>query len=160
MVGRFQKELRVQQGSTQDRQDADQARRRWIGHVDRYDEAGVHGWAADADALDRVVRVEMVDATGRRVAQVAADVFRADLVENGIGQGRHGFFMPIPDGIKPFAPIHVRFSDCRVLLQGGVIDLDAETMMLSSPMPEGYVSLMRNLAFEVEEAAHALVALA
>ena len=101
----------------------------------------------------------MVDATGRRLAHVVADCFRSDLVESGIGQGRHGFFMPFPDGIKPVAPVHVRFSECRVLLHGGIIDLDAETMMLSSPMPTGYVSLMRDLAFEVQEAAHALIAL-
>ena len=149
----------MHQGSTLDHRDTEQARHRWIGHVDRYDEAGVHGWAADRDALDRVVRVEMVDATGRRLAHVAADGFRPDLADSGIGQGRHGFFMPFPNGIKPVAPVHVRFSECRVLLHGGVINLDAETMMLSSPMPDGYVSLMRDLALEVQEAAHALVAL-
>lgn len=149
----------MNQRSTEDQQDIDQARCRWIGHVDRYDEGGVHGWAADADALDRTIRVEMVDAAGRRLTHVVADVFRADLLASGIGQGRHGFFMPFPDGFKPVAPVHVRFSEGHLLLHGGVIDLNAETMMLSSPMPDRYVSLMQDLAFEVQEAAHALVAL-
>ena len=147
------------QGSTGDQHDIDQARGRWIGHVDRYDEGGVHGWAADADALDRAVRVEMVDATGRRLTHVIADGFRPDLAASGIGQGRHGFFMPFPEGFKPVAPVHIRFADCHLALHGGVIDLNAETMMLSSPMPDRYVSLMQDLAFEVQEAAHALVAL-
>lgn len=133
---------------------------RWLGHVDSYDARGVHGWAADAVGLDRSVRVELVDATGRRLAQGVADLFRQDLADLGLGHGRHGFFLPLPDRARADGPVQIRVKESRAVLHRGVVELDAEAMMFSSPFPDRYTTLMQSIASEVMQAAEDMLAAA
>lgn len=64
---------------------------------------GISGWAWDQRRPGRPVYVD-VYADGQIVATVLADQLRPDLSAAGIGDGRHGFVVPIPDILKDGAP--------------------------------------------------------
>jgi SAM-dependent methyltransferase len=61
----------------------------FIGYIDRFDETGIYGWAANR-ASQSAIRVDIYlnDALH---ATVRADGFREDLLQAGEGDGRHGF---------------------------------------------------------------------
>ena len=69
-----------------------------LGFVEQVSPTGVAGWAADASALDARVTVE-VFAGGALVGSGLADQYRSDLVAAGYGDGKHGFFVPLPNDV-------------------------------------------------------------
>ena len=69
------------------------ARRRYEGLIEGVRDGYLYGWCWLTQALDPVTLDVLVDQ--RFVMRVVADVFRQDLLDAGIGQGRHGFFIPI-----------------------------------------------------------------
>ena len=88
------------------------------GFVDAIERGVIYGWAWNPQRPEDVVEVEIL--LGRRVlAVVAADSFRADLVELEIGDGRHAFEYTIPDelvGQLDTAEIEVRFAGSELPL--------------------------------------------
>jgi len=63
---------------------------RWKLSIDVFEQGLIAGWAYDATTPDRAVTVELLSTSGERLV-CQADVFRQDLQEAGIGNGRHGF---------------------------------------------------------------------
>jgi len=61
-----------------------------IGFVDECSEYLIRGWAWDPNRPDAALQL-IVDVDGVQVARIRGDLFRADLVEAGKGNGRHGF---------------------------------------------------------------------
>ncbi len=64
------------------------------GHIDRVEGGFIHGWAWNDSAPESPIEIE-VRAGGVRVAGGTAHVYREDLRAAGIGDGRHGFVLPI-----------------------------------------------------------------
>lgn len=128
---------------------ADDNTDRWIGHVDSVDANGISGWAADRQNLSKRVVIELSDSKGLRIGLCVADGFRSDLVAVGIGEGRHGFFLPLNDRARSAETIYVRFQDSKIVLQNGVVETDVEGMLFAYQMPENYIVLMRSLALEI-----------
>ena len=66
------------------------------GRVDSCDGLGAHGWAAFADGRKAPAEVEWL-LDGGIVRQISARLLRGDLAASGIGDGRHGFRITLPD---------------------------------------------------------------
>lgn len=69
-----------------------------IGHVDSVGKGRVTGWACDKKNMQAPVQV-VVAINNKIVASGAANKFRSDLKEAGYGNGRHGFDIPLPEGV-------------------------------------------------------------
>ena len=70
----------------------------FAGVVDRVDPGRVVGWAIDS-ARPYARQQLRILLDGRTLGQTLADVYRGDLEERGLGDGRHGFDYVIPGGI-------------------------------------------------------------
>ena len=68
------------------------------GYIERIDPKLVVGWAYDFKSPNRPVEVQ-VRQDNRILADTIADLSRDDLLEQGIGSGRHGFSMTISDDL-------------------------------------------------------------
>jgi GT2 family glycosyltransferase/glycosyltransferase involved in cell wall biosynthesis len=73
-----------------------------IGHVDVISHESISGWAWDPTMPDSSVDVDIYDGD-ELLARVPADIYRGDLQDAGVGKGRHGFSLPNPSGLLPFA---------------------------------------------------------
>ncbi len=71
-------------------------RSKYVGYIDGMSGLTVFGWAFNkADPEERVEVVVLVD--GEPVAEGMADKFRQDLLDAGIGDGKHAFEITIPE---------------------------------------------------------------
>jgi hypothetical protein len=86
------------------------ARRRYEGVIEGVLDGRLYGWCRLTHSTDPVAIEVLVDDAS--VVTLAADVFRQDLLDAGVGQGSHGFFIPLevlhaaPDGV-----IRIRVAD-------------------------------------------------
>ena len=69
------------------------ARRRYEGTIDCVLGGALHGWCRLTRSTDPVELEVFAD--DQLVTRVVADVFRQDLLDAGIGAGRHGFTIPL-----------------------------------------------------------------
>jgi len=78
-------------------------------HIDYADWTGVKGWVWDPEMPEKRILLEVLD-DDNRLATVVASEFRADLAEAGVGDGRHGFSIPLSETLLPFARhiLHLR----------------------------------------------------
>lgn len=87
----------------------DSARRAFEGTVDLVWQWKLHGWCWDTKAEYTVDLDIFLD--GAKAATVKADVFRADLKDAGVGDGRHGFTVDLASlGAGPDTLVEVRVS--------------------------------------------------
>lgn len=85
------------------------ARRSFNGTVDLVWKWKLHGWCWEVMADSPVDLDICLD--GAKAATVTADVFRADLKDSGIGDGRHGFIVDLAAlGAGPETRVEVRVS--------------------------------------------------
>lgn len=88
------------------------------GFIDAVERGVIYGWAWNPQRPEEPVDVEIL--LGERVlAVVTADIFRADLVELEIGDGRHAFEFALPDelvGQLDSAEVEVRFAGSELPL--------------------------------------------
>ncbi len=71
------------------------------GYVDAVSDGRVHGWAYDRIRPGKRLTLE-VYAAGGRVGTIRAELFRQDLANAGVGDGRYGFDFALPDsGVDP-----------------------------------------------------------
>ena len=83
-----------------------------IGFVERVTDTFIEGWAQDAAALERPVRLEII-ADGLVVANVLANRHRDDLAAAGLGSGRHAFSVRL---MRPAHRIEVRRAEDGAML--------------------------------------------
>jgi SAM-dependent methyltransferase len=88
----------------------------------------IAGWAWDSTRPDDPVCVE-VHEDQKHVATVVADRFRQDLLDAGIGNGKHGFWFPIPASMKDLQPhvVSATISGCGVHLANSPLTLQWRT---------------------------------
>jgi hypothetical protein len=91
------------------------ARRRFDGLIEGVKSGHLYGWCALTRAPEPVTLEVLVD--DRLVAHVIANVFRQDLLDAGVGEGRHGYFVPLDAlGVQPNSVIRVRVAQHGVEL--------------------------------------------
>ncbi len=92
-----------------------------LGNIERVDRQGVQGWVRDeTDPTSPVSLVVSVD--DEVVSRVLANVYRQDLEQAGLGNGRHGFLLKL-DGLPPSIAHTVRIAreDDRTEMPGSPI---------------------------------------
>jgi Hint domain len=70
------------------------------GSIDAIGPDGIAGWAQCVDYPEAPVCLEIYN-NEELIAQVFADSYRRDLEQARIGSGRHGFDVPLPQGLLP-----------------------------------------------------------
>ena len=82
------------------------SRLRYTGHVDRIIDRTLRGWAMVIDQ-PRVKAKVHLKIDGKLVSTLVANKLRKDLVAAGIGDGYHGFEIPISGDIRPASMVEV-----------------------------------------------------
>jgi hypothetical protein len=70
----------------------------YIGNLDAVKGFYVYGWAYNKKNLEERVEV-VVFVDNKPVAEAVADLFRQDLLDAGIGDGKHGFLIKLPEDL-------------------------------------------------------------
>jgi hypothetical protein len=83
----------------------------------------IEGWAWNRADPEGTVKVDLFDGE-TLLGTVVADRFRQDLLEVGVGDGRHGFRFPTPDVLKDGEPHSV-----RAIISGTEIELGGSPKM-------------------------------
>ena len=90
----------------------------------------LYGWCCQAGRLEPV-RLQ-VFADDRPITTVVADRFREDLATAGVGNGCHGFFVPLGHyGLRRTAVIRVKISNRVLELENSGMSLGALPEMIS-----------------------------
>ena len=71
------------------------------GHIDDFQDNIIKGWAYDGSLGSSGVDIFLDDA---HIGTVEADQYRADLKENGVGDGSHGFIFAVPPAVLTGRP--------------------------------------------------------
>ena len=79
-----------------------------LGNIERVDRRGVQGWVRDEVDPSSPVSL-VVSVNDEVVSRVLANVYRQDLEQAGLGNGRHGFLLKL-DGLPPTVTHTVRIS--------------------------------------------------
>lgn len=124
---------------------------RWRGFIDYIDEPLLTGWAFDTHHPNLPLLVQVSAASGKTEI-VRANIFRQDLKDHGIGDGRHGFVADLQNfsALDGAIEISIFGSDC-ILANG--IHLDTLSLRNSiPPIPESFSALMMLTAAELRAA--------
>lgn len=97
------------------------------GSLDNADSKVIQGWAWDPQRPDESIEVDIYDGKSL-LGKVSADRFRKDLVENGKGNGRHGFLFPTPASLKDGRPHSI-----RAMISGTEIELKKSPKKVNFP---------------------------
>ena len=95
------------------------------GHIDGIDRAHVHGWVQDDEQPTTPVSLS-VQIDNLPPLRTLANSYREDLEHNGIGDGRHGFSVKLPE-LSPLAPhaLRIRREHDGVDMPGSPLDIPA-----------------------------------
>ncbi|GJE52626.1 hypothetical protein GOFOIKOB_5699 [Methylobacterium tardum] len=129
---------------------------RWRGFIDFIDEPLVTGWAFDPRNPNLPLLVQ-ITAAGGKTEIVKANIFRQDLKDHGIGDGRHGFVADLQNfsALDGAIEISILGSDCVLAKE---IHLDALSLRSAvPPIPESFVALMVLMAAELRATADSAV---
>lgn len=125
---------------------------RWRGFIDFIDEPLVTGWAFDAHNPNLPLLIQVTAASGKTEI-VRANIFRQDLKDHGIGDGRHGFVADLQNFSAADGAIQISIlSGDRVLAE----DLQLDVLSLRRtipPLPESFSALMMLMTAELQTAA-------
>jgi glycosyltransferase involved in cell wall biosynthesis len=102
-----------------------QIHRKLEGHIDTVDWVAVNGWVWDPDTPGERIRLELADGDIPLVTAIAND-HRPELVRGGIGDGRYGFSIDLPNETleKGRHMLHLRCADSGAVVPGSPIIID------------------------------------
>ncbi len=94
------------------------------GNLDYADWSGIKGWAWDPTEPEKPIALELLDGDNL-LATVLASEYRADLLDAGIGDGRHGFTIGFSETLLPLArhTLHLRPVGARTELPSFPLEL-------------------------------------
>lgn len=78
------------------------------GYVDAVESGRIYGWAWNPTTPDRHLEIDIFH-NGQPVESVVANRFRSDLLELGIGDGRHAFVVNLPPALRTATPEEFSF---------------------------------------------------
>jgi alginate O-acetyltransferase complex protein AlgJ len=89
--------------------------------------AGTMGWAWDKNRPDQSIKVDIYDGY-QPLQTIMAGAFQREILDLGIGNGRHVFSYPLPPQLKDGKPheIRVRFAGTSIDLQGTPLQIKCE----------------------------------
>lgn len=89
--------------------------------------AGTMGWAWDKNRPEQSIKVDIYDGY-QPLATITAGAFQQDILDLGIGNGRHVFSYPLPPQLKDGKPheIRIRFAGTNIDLQGTPLQIRCE----------------------------------
>jgi hypothetical protein len=91
------------------------ARRRYEGLIEGIRDQRLYGWCWPTQTDDPITLDVLVD--NRFVMRVVADTFRQDLLDASIGNGRHGFFIPVEAlSAQPYSVVRVWVAEYGIEL--------------------------------------------
>lgn len=126
---------------------------RWRGFIDFIDEPFVTGWAFDTHNPNLPLLVQ-VTAAGGKTEYARANIFRQDLKDHAIGDGRHGFVVDLQNFSALDGAIEISIlGSGRVLAK----DIHLDTLNLQRavpPLPASFSALMMLMAAELRAAVH------
>ncbi len=70
------------------------------GHFDIANCSTLSGWAWDETQPNTPIRIELYSSNTLVQSNILADNFRQDLLNNGMGNGNHGFNIPVPSALR------------------------------------------------------------
>ena len=94
------------------------------GNIDYADWSGIKGWIWDPTEPEKPIGLELLDGANP-LATVLASEYRADLLDAGIGDGRHGFTIGFSETLLPLArhTLHLRPVGARTELPSFPLEL-------------------------------------
>ena len=105
------------------------------GYVDGLMGGEIVGWVQPVTAGQQMLRVG-VFVQGARIHEVAANVHRRDLEKAGVGDGRHGFVIPVTPEMTRIALANSGRVDLRVLSGDRSIFLEQVQIVEAAPGAE------------------------
>ena len=107
-----------------------------LGYVDDITETSIHGWVCDSNNLDFSVVVEIYE-NGVKIGETAADIYRPDLYDAGLGNGNYGFSFNFPLSLQS-KKISVKVKDCDYELpkSQGLLDKEGDLNELENKATE------------------------
>jgi GT2 family glycosyltransferase/glycosyltransferase involved in cell wall biosynthesis len=131
-----------------------QAKTAPIGNLEGISHHEISGWVWDPEQPNLPVDVEILDGD-ETVLRLTADEFRSDLLEAGLGDGRHGFTVAALDAIFPLSRHRV-----RVRRTSDGLDLPGSPTWIvrlgMSPQTERFISQAISSAVEAASASDEL----
>ena len=116
------------------------------GNLDGLDGNTITGWAFDPEHPDTAIALEVLDGDGL-IARVVANRFRSDLEAAGIGDGHHGFELPLSRALSPLT-----HHALRVRRVGDTRELAGSPLLIE---PSDRKSLLKEVRQAVDGAAMA-----
>ncbi len=97
-----------------------------LGNIDEATWTTIEGWVWDPEAPEERIRLELVEGETQLAMAVASDD-RPDLVQAGVGDGRHGFSIELKPGLLAEGGhiLHLRCVDTRLAVPGSPIILQS-----------------------------------
>lgn len=99
------------------------------GYLDTVDQNAAKGWVFDHGNPARAVDVELL-IDGKPAGTFTANAFRADLAQAGLGDGHHGFEIPLPA-----AALNGGSHEVSIRVSGGAILRGSPKVVLSAGSP-------------------------
>lgn len=96
---------------------------KFFGYLDKITPKSVSGWAWCQENPQTRPTIQII-ITGELIAETVCNQYRADLVSEGIGDGKYGFNIELPVSI--FGDIFVIIANDGTNLQGSPVYLDEE----------------------------------
>lgn len=121
---------------------------RWAGHIDSADRASIVGWAADLHQKERLLEVEVVSGSGKRIRTLASS-YREDLLDAGYGNGCHGFLVEISAFGETDYPIDVFICGSKYKINPNPIDFDLYNLIRSATRQHNIKLLLTTLILAV-----------
>jgi hypothetical protein len=110
------------------------------GHLDAVTGSRIFGWAWDPRRPGARIAIR-IEARGEIVSTFVADQLRDDLAANGVGDGRHAFDLPIPEGVSA--------EELRVLAvcpeTGDTIELRTRGAVMEAVLPPDTQAVLQAL---------------
>ncbi len=125
----FPHRIRVTAGSDDQELSGDVLFSPYSGHVDEVVNGQITGWVCNRGRPDAPVTVDLI-LNGETVVSAVADVHRPDLVAAGIGNGNHGYALPIPARL-----LSDEAMEATVEISGTGIMLDGSPVTIGPMMP-------------------------
>ena len=102
------------------------------GYLDEVSWTRIQGWVWDPQRPEDPIALDLVDGDNR-LARVLANQYRSDLLERGVGDGRHAFTISLDEALLPHARhvLQLRHSDT-----GLEIELEGLPLIIERAMPD------------------------